>query len=504
MLDKLSILYNDTRMLPPAEDLAARFQEITAELAAARAEIAWLKQQLFGPGKSEKQDRLQANLPLEGVAEKPVPAKVQTVTYERRVASREKRPLPAETFKDVPVKETIVLEPAEVQADPDAYERIGEERTFEIDLIPPQVFKREFVRPKYRHKTNRALPPLVAAAPARPVMGGYASAGLLSWIALSKYVDHVPLYRLEQQSARWGAKIPRQTMADWIRITAEWLEPIYREMHRRLLTGPYLQADETPVRCNDPDEKRGGTTEGWLWVISRPQDDVVFDWRLSRRHGELTSLIDGFSGILQSDMYGAYESYAAHHPEITWVGCWAHARRKFFEAEGENPKAVRLILLIIGWLYECEALWDEKKLTTSNRKRHRQKHYTRKLYWLKKITLGLRTQVLPKSGLGKACDYLLKYWVPLTRHLEHGETRLDNNLVENAIRPSAIGKKNWLFVGHPDAGQRSAIIYSIVISCQRRGVEPLAYLRDVLRRLPTMTTKDDLSVLLPVNWQPAP
>jgi hypothetical protein len=236
-------------------------------------------------------------------------------------------------------------------------------------------------------------------------------------------------------------------------------------------------------------------------VVSRPGEDVVFDWRLSRRHGELTTLIDGFKGILQSDMYGAYESYAREHPEITWVGCWAHARRKFFEAERENPKAVRLILLIIGWLYECEALWDENKLTASNRKRHRKKHYTRKLYWLKKIALGLRQRVLPKSGLGKACDYLLKYWEPLTRHLEHGETRLDNNLVENAIRPSAIGKKNWLFVGHPGAGQRSAIIYSIVISCQRRGIDPLAYLRDVLSRLPQMTTRDDLSPLLPANWQ---
>ena len=185
------------------------------------------------------------------------------------------------------------------------------------------------------------------------------------------------------------------------------------------------------------------------------------------------------------------------------MGCWAHVRRKFFEAERENPKAVRLILLIIGWLYECEAKWDEHQLTVSNRKRHRQNNYPRKLYWLKQVALGLRTRVLPKSGLGKACDYLLRHWAPLTRHLEHGETRLDNNLVENAIRPSAIGKKNWLFIGHPDAGQRSAIIYSLVISCQRRGVDPLAYLRDVLRRLPTMTTKDDLNALLPVNWQPA-
>ena len=235
----------------------------------------------------------------------PVAVQVQTVSYERLAAPKEKRPVPAEAFKNVPLKETVVIEPAEVEAAPADYERIGEERTFELDLVPPQIFKREIIRPKYRHKTNRALPPVLAPAPERAVMGGYASAGLLAWVALSKYVDHVPLCRLEKQSARWGATISRQTMADWIRITAEWLEPIYRAMHRRLLAGTYLQVDETPVRCNDPDEKRGGTTEGWLWVISRPGDDVVFDWRLSRRHGELTSLIEGFGGILQSDMYGA-------------------------------------------------------------------------------------------------------------------------------------------------------------------------------------------------------
>lgn len=490
-------------MLPPSIDLATQLRDLQSELAVLKAENAWLKRQLFGPGKSEKIDRLQTELALPETPAAPATPKTETITYQRVAAPKQKRTLPAELFKNVPVKETIVIEPEEVRAQPEAFERIGEERTFEIDLVPPQVFKREFVRPKYRHKLDRQRPPVVAAAPERPVAGGYASAGLLAWIALSKYVDHQPLYRLEQQSARWGATIPRQTMADWIRIAAEWLEPVYRQMHRRLLAGSYLQADETPVRCNDPDERRGGTSEGWLWVISRPGEDVVFDWRLSRRHGELTSLIKGYRGILQSDGYGAYEAHVQEHPEVTWVACWAHARRKFFDAESEHPKAVRLILLIIGWLYECEALWDKHDLTPADRRRHRLQHYPRRLHWLKKLAVGLRERVLPKSGLGRACDYLLRYWAPLTAHLEHGETRLDNNLVENAIRPSAIGKKNWLFVGHPDAGQRSAIIYSIVVSCQRHRKDPLAYLRDVLTRLPQMTTRDDLTALTPANWKPA-
>lgn len=489
--------------MPPAEKLFAENLELKNEVTALRSQVDWLKRQLFGPGKSETLDRLQAVLALEEAASAPAPAKTDTITYERTVCAKEKRPLPAESFKDLPVAETIELIPDEVKAQPELYEKISEERTFEVDIIAPQLVKRVIIRSKYRHKLNRALAPVIAAAPAKPVAGGYASAGLLAWIALSKYVDHLPLYRLEKMSARWGAPISRQSMADWIAITAQWLEPIYKAMLRRLLAGSYLQADETPIRCNDPDEKKGGTTEGWLWVISRPGEDVVFDWRLSRRHGELTSLINGYSGILQSDGYSAYASYAKLHPGVTWVACWAHARRRFFEAQVEQPKAAELILRLIGELYQKEREWDQAGVSTDRRRELRQVHFVRPLRWLKRIVLGLRKRVLPKSGLGKACDYLLHHWTPLTAHLDHGETRLDNNLVENAIRPSAIGKKNWLFIGHPDAGQRSAILYSIVVSCQRHGKDPHAYLKDVLTRLPKMSSKDDLRPLLPANWQPA-
>lgn len=275
------------------------------ENAVLRAQIAWLQQQLFGPGKSEKLDRAQLLLKL-GELEKLAAAAApkQTITYERTV-SAEKRPLPAESFARLPVQEVIEIVPEPVRAEPEAFERIGEERTFEVDVVPPKLFKREIVRPKFKRRDDRTQPPVVAPAPARPVAGGYASAGLLAWIALSKYVDHVPLYRLEQMSARWGATLPRSSMADWIGITAQWLEPIYRQMKAGLLAGGYVQADETPVRCNDPDEKKGGTTQGWLWVISRPGGDVVFDWRLSRRHGELTSLLADYRGLLQSDGYEA-------------------------------------------------------------------------------------------------------------------------------------------------------------------------------------------------------
>lgn len=484
----------------PLDEVALLKQEI----AVLRAQIEWLKKQLFGPGKSEKLDRAQLLLKLgeleklAALAERPK----ETITYERTKGPAEKRPMPAETFAHLPVKETVEIIPEPVQAEPEAYERIGEERTFEVDVVPPQLFKREIVRPKFKRKGDRAQPPVVAPAPARAVPGGYASAGLLAWIALSKYVDHAPLYRLEQMSARWGAQLPRQSMVDWIAITAQWLEPIYRQMYRELLAGGYVQADETPVRCNDPDEKKAGTTQGWLWVISRPGGDVVFDWRLSRRHGELTSLLQDYRGLLQSDGYEAYPSFARSREGVVWLGCWAHARRYFVEAMAERPKAVNLILRLIGRMYRLEREWDQANVGQA-RAVLRREHFAGPLRWLRRLAVGLRSQVLPRSLLGKACSYLLDHWEPLTAHLDHGQSRIDNNLIENAIRPSAIGKKNWLFIGHPDAGQRSAIIYSVVVSCQRHGKDPFAYLKDVLTRLPRMTNQDDLTALTPSRWHPS-
>ena len=490
--------------MPPAEELYREVLQLREEKVQLEARIAWLQKQLFGGGsKSERLDRAQLLLKL-GALEKlaAAPRPVQTITYERG-APRE-RPLPAETFAHLPVKETIEIIPAAVQAEPERYERIGEERTFEVDVVPPQLFKREIIRPKYRRKDDRTVAPVIAPALLRPVTGGYASAGLLAWIALSKYVDHLPLYRLEQMSARWGAAISRQTMCDWVEVTAQWLQPIYRRMHAQLLAGDYLQADETPIKCHDPDEKRGATTQGFLWVISRPRGDVVFDWRLSRRHGEATSLLEGFRGVLQSDAYEAYAAFARVNPGVVGVGCWAHARRKYHEAQAESPKAVRVVLRLIARLYRLERQWDELGITDAKaRGGLRQTHFARTLTWLQRLAQTVRSRVLPKSLLGKACDYLLGQWVPLTAHLQHGQTRLDNNLIENAIRPSAIGKKNWLFIGHPNAGQRSAIIYSIVVSCQRHGKDPLAYLRDILSRLPAMTNQDNLDALLPANWKPA-
>ena len=303
--------------------------------------------------------------------------------------------------------------------------------------------------------------------------------------------------------ARWGAPISRQNLCDWVGSATALLEPLVKLMKQDLLRRGYVQVDETPVRCNDPDLRDGKTTQGWLWGLARPGGEVVFEWRLSRRHEEAERLLGDYQGVLQTDGYEGYPAYVRAHPGVAWVGCWAHARRRFFEAAAERPRTAERVLRLIAQLYQFESAWDAAGVT-EQRAALRQEYFARPLARLRRLVRALQARVLPKSGLGQASAYLLGHWEPLTAHLRFSQTRLDTNAVENAIRPSKLGAKNWLFIGHPDAGDRAAVIYSLTVSCQRYGHNPHEYLRDVLRRLPALTTKDDLRPLLPSQWRPAP
>ena len=419
--------------------LTVTLQATVAEL---KAQLALMKQKYFGSGQGESLDKAQLLLAIEQakVAE-PVVRPVETITYERPAGPAPKRTLPAETFAHLPVKEIVEIIPEAVQKDPALYEKIGEECTFEIDITPPQIFKREIRRPKYKHAIDRTRAPLLAPAPARIAPGGFASAGLIAWALTAKYADHLPLYRQEKMLERWGAPISRQNLCDWVGLATPFLEPLVKLMKADLLKSGYVQADETPVKCNDPDLKDGKTTQGYLWALSRPGDDVVFEWRLSRKHEEAERLLGEFQGVLQSDGYEAYPAYVRTRPEVAWVGCWAHTRRKFFEAKEERPADALRALERIAQLYRLETQWDETEVG-ERRAALRQEHFARPLAELKTLAQELLSgPVLPQSGLGKACAYLLGHWAPLTAHLNYSHTKLDTNAVENAIRPSAIGKK---------------------------------------------------------------
>ena len=500
------------RLQAEKQELLSLVQSLQATIAQLETDNKLLKDQkqfllgrLFGRS-SETLDSRQMELLL-GLVAAPVEEPPCPPALVPRRSSRARKPrLPA----DLPT-EDIIIEPEEVQQAPAAYRLIGEEITQELDYVPPKYFRRRFIRRKYTSNADRSRPPIIAALPPRLIEGGYAGAGLLTDILLKKYVDHLPLYRQERiLRTRHGIELSRKTMSDWVRGVADWLKPIYNHLRDELRGSGYLQVDETPVRyCL---AEGGGSGQGYFWVYHRPGASVLYEWHTGRGAECLKPMLDGFSGTVQCDGYGAYDSYAKerNHREreagrpkaIELSGCWAHARRKVFEAREEAPGLAAWWLRQIGHLYRVEEDLRCRHAGPRLRQAVRAGHSGMILARIRRV-LDLKVGAhLPRSQMGAAIRYALGAWEELLRFRDDGRLEIDNNLVENAIRPTALGKKNWLFIGHPEAGERSAIIYTLLENCRRLGINPQAYLHDVLTRLPAMTNRQTHE-LTPANWAAA-
>ena len=459
--------------------------------------IHFLTHRLFGRT-SEKVDRNQLELLLGDIEEASLiesapPVSASTSPRRRKSRAERKVRIPPGT-----PTEDIVIDPEEVKQEPEAYERIGEEVTHELDIVPQPYIHRRFIRRKYKSKTDRSRAPIVAPAPPRLIEGSIASVGLLVDIILKKYVDHLPLHRQEQTlRSRYGIEISRKTMCDWVGHVANWLQPIYRQMRSSLRESGYLQVDETPVKYNGAEG--GGSAQGYFWVYHPPGGDVLYEWHTGRGADCLKEMLEDFEGTIQCDGYAAYSSFTRDRDEIELAGCWAHARRKFFEAKEEAPVLAGWLLHQIAALYRIEAKLRDEKAGPRLRQAVRAAQSGMILSRLEKVLRLKLSQHLPRSRMGLAIAYALSLWEELERFRENGRIEIDNNLVENAIRPTAVGKKNWLFIGHPQAGQRSAILYTLIESCKRRGINPQDYLRDVLTRLPTMKITQ-VDQLTPANW----
>ena len=407
--------------------------------------------------------------------------------------------------EDLPT-EDIVIDPEAVKKDPAGYQCIGEEVTEELDVVPTRYFRRRIIRRKFKSKLNRERAPLIAPLAPRVVENGYASAGLLTDIVLKKYEDHLPLYRQEQiLRSRHGIELSRKTMCDWVRVVAEWLKPIYNHIREELRASAYLQVDETPVRyCLG---EGGGSSRGYLWLFLHPGGDVLYEWYTSRAATCLDAMLSDFSGTVQCDGYRAYTSYASKRMALVTAkqsdkpielsACWAHARRKFNEALEECPGQARWIMHQIGLMYRTER--DLRGQGPERRQATRASETGMVLARLENVLKRKLTKHLPQSAMGKAISYALSLWPQLLRFRDDGHLEIDNNLVENAVRPTALGKKNWMFIGHPEAGERSAIIYTLLQCCKRRGINSQEYLHDVLTRIPAMTNQQTHS-LTPAKW----
>ena len=488
-------------------ELTERLARCESALAESRQQNALLRQKIdllvrrvFGSS-SETLDPAQMELLMAlpaaaTVVEAPVVQSVPEVSVVRARKDRTPR-LP----DNLPVVEEVI-EPELVKAQPEVWRCIGQEVSEQLDYEPARFLRRRIIRRKYVHRTDLDHVPVIAALPERLQDRSLPAPGLLAQILVGKYCDHLPLYRQEQIfRSRHQVHLPRQTLARWVALAADWLKPIYENIRTGVMAGGYVQVDETPIDYLEPGN--GSTKQGYLWTGHRPGGDVFYRWETSRATACLDNIIPvDFTGTVQCDGYAAYRSFANGRGDaIELAGCWAHVRRKFYEAIESAPRTAGWIVRQLQHLYRVEADLREQKVGPQLRAAVRA-HQSRPIVArLERVLIKLKIsgRHLPQSLLGTAMDYTLGQWQTLKVYLNDGRVEIDNNLVENAIRPTAIGKKNWLFIGQAEAGERSAIIYTVIESCRRRGLNPYAYLRDVLTRLPRMTNRQ-IPEVTPQAW----
>jgi transposase len=490
-------------MTPREEELMQQNETLRRENTLLRQKIDLLVKRVFGSS-SEQLDPAQMHLLLQGQESIPPQADVPPAALQKAKASP--RDIKVALRKDrvpenLPVVEEVI-DPDAVKAQPEAWRCIGQEVSEQLDYEPGRFLCRRTVRRKYVHKLDHDRPPIIAPLPECLLERGLAAPGLLAHVLVSKYGDHLPLYRQEQiYRQRHGVALPRQTLARWVELAADWLRPIYEQIRTGVMAGGYVQVDETPIQFLEPGH--GKTRQGYFWTCSRPGGDVVFRWETSRSAQCLNNLIPAdFRGVVQCDGYSAYRALAdGRKGAIQLAGCWAHVRRKFYDALEQSPRTAAWFLGQIQQLYTVEASLRDHRAGPDLRAAVRASQSKPVVQRLERAFIRLRAshRYLPQSLLGQAIDYALGQWSTLSVFLENGRLEIDNNLVENAIRPTAVGKKNWLFVGEAGAGQRGAILYSIIETCRRRNIDPDAYLRDVLSRLPRMTNHQ-IPEITPEAW----
>lgn len=396
----------------------------------------------------------------------------------------------------------VIIEPKE---NVDGLKKIGEEITEELDYEPGKLFVNKYVRPKYAKPGNEGV--IIAPMIERPLPKAIAGSGLLAQIVIDKYVDHLPLYRQMERFKREGINIPYSTITDWISGTVKLIDPLYESLKKKVLQSNYLHADETPIKVLDKD-KKGETHRGYFWVYHNSIEELVlFDYQPGRGREGPQKMLSGFNGHIQVDGYSAYDFFKegknlpTGQAGITVLHCMAHARRKFYDALANDKTRAEYALTQFGLLYDIERKAKQQSLTAEQLLKCRQ---TESIPVLKNLGEWMQSEyikVLPKSPIGKALGYSIERWKELMIYATDGKLNIDNNPVENSIRPVAIGRKNYLFAGSHEAAQRSAMLYSLLGTCKLHSINPFIWLRDVLQRIATHPV-NKIEELLPQNWNP--
>jgi len=455
-----------------------QYKELQAENLYLKQELAQLKRMIFG-SKSERfipADTGQLSLEMDIPEQTQPEVETEELSYTRNKPSKEKEspvrmPLPSH----LPRKEHII----EPEVSTEGAKKIGEEITEILEYTPGKFHVEKYIRPKYAFPKEEGI--VIGELPSLPIPKGNAGPGLLSHLMISKYVDHLPFYRQVKQFKRENITIAESTINGWFSAACRLLEPLYDQLKKQVLQTNYLMADETPIPVLTKD-KPGSTHKGYHWVYYAPKEKrVCFDYRSGRgREGPL-EFLDGFHGALQTDGYAAYNKF--ENIDITLLACLAHARRKFDTAKDNDPKRAEYALNKFQELYHIERQARDEQFSPAQRKELRQKESVPILTELEAWMRNELIKVLPKSAIGKAIAYTLKLWNRLSRYVDDGNWEIDNNLIENSIRPVALGRKNYMFAGSHDGAQRAAMMYSFLGTCKINEVEPNAWLKDVLTRI---------------------
>lgn len=504
-----------TELPNDVEQLKKLVVNLQAENAYANEQLALLRAQLFGR-KSEKRasedegqarlfDEAESTLAQPALLDAPQSSPVRAHT--RKKAGR--RPLP----EDLPRKEILhdIPDDEKTCGCGAALVRIGEETTEKLDVMPQRFIVERHIRPKYACKSCEGsgdpTAPAVRIAPAPPQMipKSAATPGLLAQLFTAKFCDALPFYRQEAIYARHGVDLPRITMCNWAVQTAARAGPLLDLLKQELLAGPGLAVDETTLQVLK-EKGQAAQSKSYMWVMrgGMPERPVLwFEYRPSRSAKFLADRLQDFTGWFQSDGFQSYDAIG-ERPGIVHVGCWAHARRGFHEAQKSNPQSemAKEALELIGQLYELER--DLKKRNASLReiRKLRRRHAQPILTDLKARLDAWSVQFPPRSKAGSAIGYALGQWPRLTAYVEDGSIRIDNNLVENAIRPFVVGRKNWLFSVTPEGAAASAALYTLIENAKANGLEPYWYLRFLFERLPHAQSEQELKALLPQAVRP--
>jgi transposase len=447
-------------------------------------ELLQLKKLIYG-SKSERFDKDQASAAMPTLFEVPpmaeeVVVSTQQVSYERKQKEARPHHPGRNPFPEHLRREVTILEPSGV--DLSTCVRTGEDATEVLAYTPPELYVKRTVRPRYHIPAQQRM--VQASAPERSFSRSSIDESLAAQILVEKYVDHLPLYRQAKRYERLGVALSESTLGDIMAVCAALLGPLYEAHRQEVLSSGYLHVDETTIKVQDSD-KKGATHRGYYWVFyDNLNRSVLFAYDPGRGRAAPQQMLEGYRGYLQSDGYAVYEEIGEQEG-ITLVGCLAHARRKFHEAIPSDADRAHTALSMLQAIYAVERQIKTQELSGSDKRQYRQTHAQPLLDAFKAWMIETYATLLPKSAMGKAIEYSLKRWDKLSLYAQTDLLEPDNNKVENSIRPVAIGRKNYLFAGSHSAAQRGAVIYSLLGTCKAHGIEPYAWLHDVLRRLPS-------------------